>query len=58
MQRHGGKKALPYSMNSSYMQQAFIEHSVFGKGEVISVTPPDKMTVLFQGGVKVLRCKV
>lgn len=58
MLRHSGEAPLPYSMNSAYTAQALIEHGVFGKGEVITVTPPDKMTVLFQDGVKVLRCKV
>ncbi len=58
MLRHSGETPLPYSMNSAYERQALIEHSVFGKGEVISVTPPDKMNVLFQEGVKVLRCKL
>lgn len=57
MLRHSGETPAPYAMNSTYEQQALIEHSVFGKGEVLSVTPPDKMTVLFQEGLKVLRCK-
>ena len=58
MRRHDGETPLPYSMNSAYQPQNLIEHAVFGKGEVISITPPDKITVLFQEGVKALRCKV
>ena len=58
MLRHSGEDPLLYSMNSAYTPQTLIEHSAFGKGEVINVTPPDKMNVLFQGGVKVLRCKM
>ena len=44
-------------MNNAYQTRDLIEHPVFGKGEVISITPPDKITVLFQEGVKALRCK-
>ncbi len=58
MQRHNGETPLPYSMNNAYQPRDLIEHTVFGKGEVISITPPDKITVLFQEGVKALRCKV
>ena len=58
MQRHNGETPLPYSMNDAYRPQDLIEHAVFGKGEVISITPPDKITVLFREGVKALRCKV
>ena len=57
MLRHSGEDPLPYAMSNAYVLQSLIEHSIFGKGEVISVTPPDKMNVLFQEGVKVLRCK-
>ena len=57
MVRHSGETPLPYSLHNAYAPHVLIEHSVFGKGEVISVTSPDKMSVLFQEGVKVLRCK-
>ena len=57
MVRHSGETPLPYSMAERFEERSLIEHSVFGKGAVISVTPPDKMNVLFQEGVKVLRCK-
>ena len=57
MLRHSGETPLPYSMNERFEAHALIEHSVFGKGEIVSVTPPDKMNVLFQEGVKTLRCK-
>lgn len=57
MARHAGSAPLPYAMGSSYAPQDYLEHPAFGPGEVISVTPPDKMDVLFQEGVKTLRCK-
>lgn len=58
MLRHSGESPVPYSMTGSFSLQAFIEHPVFGKGEVIATVPPDKMDVLFQEGVKTLRCKI
>ena len=58
MVRHSAETPLPYTMQSSYNPQDFLEHPVFGRGEVLGVTPPDKMEVLFQEGLKVLRCKV
>ena len=58
MLRHSGEDPIPYSMTGSYVKSALIEHGIFGKGEVISVTAPDKMNVLFQAGVKTLRCKI
>ncbi|MDL2316271.1 hypothetical protein LJC59_04245 [Desulfovibrio sp. OttesenSCG-928-A18] len=58
MLRHSGEEALPYSMQGDFQVGSLIEHSLFGKGEVIKVTAPDKMEVLFQEGVKVLRCKL
>ncbi len=57
MLRHSGETAKPYGMNAVFVLRDLVEHSVFGLGEVIEITRPDKMSVLFQEGVKVLRCK-
>lgn len=58
MLRHSADTPLAYSMQEAYQPLSLIEHPVFGKGEILKVLPPDKMEVLFQEGVKVLRCKV
>ena len=58
MIRRGGETPLPYSMSASFEKHTLIDHPVFGKGEVLHLLPPDKMEVLFQEGVKVLRCKL
>lgn len=58
MVRHSADTPIPYAMAGSYAVRDFLEHSVFGRGEVIAVVPPDKMDVLFEDGVKTLRCKV
>lgn len=58
MVRHSAESPLPYAMGNTYAPQDYLDHPVFGRGEVLSVTEPDKMDVLFQEGVKTLRCKV
>ena len=58
MVRHSAETPEPYSMNASYAARDFIDHPVFGRGEVISVSPPDKMDVLFHEGMKTLRCRI
>ena len=58
MLRLSGQTPEVYSMHASFARHCLIEHPVFGKGEVIAVSPPDKIDVLFQQGVKTLRCKV
>lgn len=45
----------PYSMKTAFQQDDFVDHPVFGRGVVIGVMRPDKMEVLFQEGVKVLK---
>jgi hypothetical protein len=57
MVRHSAEIPKPYSMSTSFAAQDFIDHAVFGRGEVLNVSPPDKMNVLFQDGMKTLRCK-
>lgn len=56
MVRHSAETPLTYAMTGSYTPQDFLEHPVFGRGEVIAVNSPGKMDVLFQEGVKILRC--
>ncbi len=47
---------IPYNMRASFEPKTLIEHPKFGRGEVLSVTKPNSMTVLFQDGMKELRC--
>jgi hypothetical protein len=58
MFRHNGETPQPYAMQASFGLRSLLEHPVFGKGEVIKVVPPNKIEVLFQEGVKTLRCKL
>jgi len=55
MVRHSAETPVRYAMNNAYKVQDFLEHPVFGRGEVITVAP-GKMDVLFQEGIKTLRC--
>jgi hypothetical protein len=55
MVRHSAQRPLPYAMKGVYKVQDFLEHPMFGRGEVITVLP-GKMEVLFRDGVKTLRC--
>ena len=48
---------VPYVMNTAFVQGTLVDHPVFGVGVVLSLTPPDKMEVLFQEGIKALRCQ-
>ena len=57
MIRRGGETPVPYSMSGTFEKHTLVDHPVFGKGEVLHLLPPDKMEVLFQEGVKILRCK-
>lgn len=57
MVRHSIETPLPYAMGNTYAAHDFLDHPVFGRGEVLQIVPPDKMDVLFQEGVKTLRCK-
>lgn len=47
---------LPYSMTSEFSLAQLIEHKNFGVGMIIAVYPPDKVDILFEEGVKSLRC--
>lgn len=50
------EQALPYAMGSRYKVDNLINHPVFGIGIVRQLVPPNKMQVLFEDGVKLLRC--
>lgn len=56
MRRHNGETPHPYAMAESFLVGQFIEHPVFGRGEVTAVVPPDKMDILFEVGLKRLLC--
>ncbi len=58
MVRHVADTPIPYSMKTPITAGMFIEHPSFGRGEVISAIKPDKAEILFQSGVKLLRCLV
>lgn len=50
------EKALPYDMNGRFNVKRLILHPTFGIGLVKAVIIPNKMQVLFQDGIKLLRC--
>lgn len=50
-------RALPYDMNNRYQLRHLIKHPTFGLGVVKALITPNKMQVLFQDGVKLLRCQ-
>jgi len=54
----GADSARPYNMRESYIKGDVMDHPKFGLGEVQETVKPDKVHVLFEDGVKVLRCVV
>lgn len=52
-----GKVVQAYDMNGKYRTNELVEHAVFGLGIVKFVVGPNKMKVLFQSGMKLLRCQ-
>lgn len=56
MSRQAEDSGRAYDMNSSFVTGEVISHPKFGLGEVREVTRPNKMEVLFQDGLRVLRC--
>ncbi len=50
-------KALNYSMTETYKSKALIDHPVFGFGQVRRVLGSQKVEILFEDGVKIMRCK-
>lgn len=56
MVKHRDSVATPYTLHTPLEKNMFIEHQVFGRGEVISLIKPDKAEILFEDGVKLLKC--
>ena len=50
-------RAQDYEMTGTYRINSLINHSVFGLGVVKLLIVPNKMQVLFQDGIKLLRCQ-
>lgn len=50
-------KAQPYDMTGRFQVKNLIKHPTFGIGIVKAVIVPNKMQVLFQDGIKLLRCQ-
>lgn len=50
-------KAVVYDMNGKFQANALVDHPVFGLGIVKLLIPPNKMQVLFEDGIKLLRCQ-
>lgn len=48
----------PYAMDATFANGDVLDHSVFGLGVVQETEAPNKITVLFRDGVKMLRCVV
>jgi hypothetical protein len=49
---------VPYRMDQAFRQGEALNHPTFGLGLVMEVVPPNKINVLFEGGRKLLRCKL
>ena len=45
-----------YAMDGAFPLGSLMDHPSFGVGMVLSVTPPDRVEVLFREGIKALRC--
>ena len=52
-----GKQKTDYSMTTAFKVGSLMNHSVFGVGIVQSHGGPRKIKVLFEDGVKTMRCK-
>lgn len=53
----GNKKVQSYSMTATYKVKSVINHPVFGLGQVQRVAGSQKIEVLFEDGLKMMRCK-
>ncbi len=51
------ERAVPYDMKGKFRAGDLVSHPVFGLGVVKSVNAPNKMEVLFESGMKLLRCQ-
>jgi len=50
-------KALDYSMSAKYKNKDLVNHPVFGLGLVQRVIGSQKVEILFEEGVKIMRCQ-
>lgn len=50
------EKAVDYSMTGKYRLKNLVNHPLFGLGIVKQIVTPTKMQVLFEDGIKLLRC--
>jgi hypothetical protein len=50
-------RAIVYNMNGKFRPDDLVDHPVFGFGIVKQIVPPNKMQVLFEDGIKLLRCQ-
>jgi hypothetical protein len=50
------KQAQPYDMNVRFKSKSVLKHPKFGLGVVKRLTGPHKIEVLFEEGLKLLRC--
>jgi hypothetical protein len=50
------ERARPYDMNAVYRVKSLVSHPAFGIGVVQKVLQPNKIEILFQEGLKLLRC--
>ncbi len=53
-----GGTAIPYSIDRGFRLGDLLQHPTFGLGVVQKVTKPNKVDVLFEAGIKLLRCKL
>ena len=51
------KDATEYSMTATYKLKTVINHPVFGLGMVQGSVGPRKVEILFESGIKTMRCK-
>ena len=51
------KQAITYSMTTAFKVKNLMQHPTFGLGIVQRVAGPQKVEVLFEDGLKTMRCK-
>ncbi len=51
------ESAVPYDLKGKFKAGDVVSHPVFGLGVVKAVTASNKMEVLFESGMKLLRCQ-
>ena len=51
-------RSRPYDIDGAFRADEVIAHPSFGLGVVKTTIPPNKMEVLFEGGRKLLRCRL